>query len=75
MYKNFIRKNNISATIILFLAFFMVFTYIKPAFLFNRVGGLRQFGLGKTNSTIFPIWLLVIIIAIICYMSVLYLLL
>lgn len=72
MYKNFIRKNNISATILLFLALFIVFIYFKPAFLFNKTGGLRHFGLGKTNSTIVPIWLLVILISIICYVAVLY---
>ena len=75
MYKNFIRKNNISATILLFLALFLIFIYIKPAFLYNKTGGFRHFGLGKTNSTIFPIWLLVIIIAIICYIIILYVLL
>lgn len=75
MYKNFVRKNNISATILLFLAFFMVFIYFKPAFLFNKTGGFRHFGLGKTNSTIVPIWLLVILIAIICYVAVMYFLL
>ena len=57
MYKSFIRKNNISTAIILFLLLFIIFIYIKPNFLFNKKGALRNFGLGKTNSTILPIWL------------------
>tara|TARA_B100001059_G_C17691341_1_gene505116 strand:+ start:434 stop:580 length:147 start_codon:yes stop_codon:yes gene_type:complete len=44
---------------------------MKPAFLFNKNGGVRHFGLGKRNSTIIPIWLFVIILAIMVYMSIL----
>jgi len=75
MYKSFIRKNNISATIIVFVIFFIIFVYLKPNFLFNKKGAIRNFGLGKTNSTILPIWLLVIITAIASYLMVLYCLL
>jgi quinol-cytochrome oxidoreductase complex cytochrome b subunit len=71
MYKSFIRKNNISSAIILFLLLFILFVYIKPNFLFNKSGALRNFGLGKTNSTILPIWLLVIITAIASYLIIL----
>ena len=65
MYKSFIKKNSISAAIVIFLAIFILFIYIKPNFLFNKRGVLRVFGLGKRNSTILPIWLLVIITGII----------
>ena len=75
MYKSFIRKNIITTTIIIFLILFIFFVNIKPNFLFNNHGVIRNFGLGKTNTTIFPIWLLVIIIAIASYLSVLYYLL
>ena len=75
MYKSFIRKNNISAAITIFLIFFIIFITIKPNFLFNKKGALRNFGLGKTNTTILPIWLLVIIMAIVSYLFVLYYLL
>ncbi len=75
MYKSFIRKNNISAAIVLFLILIIIFINVKPNFLFNKRGALRNFGLGKTNTTIFPIWLLVIITAIFSYLFVLYYLL
>ena len=75
MNKLFLRKNSVSATIILFLLCFLFFVNIKPSFLFNKLGGLRNFGLGKNNSTILPIWLLVIIISIISYVFVLFCLL
>ncbi len=75
MYKSFIRKNNISAAITIFIIFFIFFMTIKPDFLFDKKGALRNFGLGKTNTTILPIWLLVIIMAIVSYLFVLYYLL
>lgn len=75
MYKSFIRKNNITTSIIIFLILFIIFVNVKPNFLFNRKGALRNFGIGKSNTTILPIWLLVIIIAILSYLFVLYYLL
>ena len=75
MNKIFIKKHKISATILLFLACFLLITYIKPNFIYNKRGGLRNFGLGKNNSTIFPIWLLVILISIISYVFVMFYLL
>lgn len=75
MYKSFIRKNNISTSIIIFLILFIIFVNLKPNFLFNRKGALRNFGIGKSDTTILPIWLLVIIIAILSYLFVLYYLL
>ena len=72
MYKDFLKKNNVSMTIIVFLLLFIFFVYIKPHFLFNKTGALRNFGFGKSNTTILPIWLFVIIIAIVSYVVVLY---
>jgi hypothetical protein len=72
MYKTFIKNNNLSVSIILFLLLFALFIYTKPSFLFNKNGLIRQFGLGKSNSTILPIWLLVIIISIVSYLAILY---
>jgi len=72
MYKSFVKNNNISTSIILFLVIFVIIIYIKPHFIFNKNGLLRNFGLGKSNTTIFPIWLFVVIIAIISYLATLY---
>ena len=72
MYKTFIRNNNLSVSIALFLLLFTLFAYIKPSFLFNKNGLIRNFGLGKSNCTILPIWLLVIIISIVSYLAILY---
>ena len=72
MYKSFVRKNNITIAILLFIIIFIIFVKLKPDFLFNRNGSIRNFGLGKSSCSILPIWLLVIIIAIVSYLFVLY---
>lgn len=71
MYKEFIQNNIIGATILIFLVVYSIFVLLQPSFLFTKDGQIRQFGLGKKNSSIIPIWLLVIIIVIFIYISIL----
>ena len=72
MYKSFVRKNNISLSITLFILIFIIIIYLKPGFLFNNKGMIRNFGLGKTNCSIVPLWLFVILISILSYLLILY---
>ena len=72
MYKTFVKKNSISTAIIIFLVIFTIFAYLKPHFLYAKDGSLRTFGLGKSNCTILPIWLFVIVLAIMSYILVLH---
>lgn len=72
MYKSLVGRYNLTLTIILFLLIFMIVVYLKPGFLFNNDGSIRNFGLGKSKCSIFPIWLFVIFIAILIYLSVMY---
>ena len=72
MYKTLIKKNSISTAIIVFLVIFIIFAYLKPHFLYAKDGSLRTFGLGKSNCTILPIWLFVIVLAIMSYLLVLH---
>jgi len=62
--------NSIAITIYLFL--FGLLIFIKPHFLYNSDGSLRQFGVGKSKKTIIPVWLLAIILSILSYFFVLY---
>jgi len=68
-----IKKNRLSVSIILFLIIFITIVQFKPAFLFNKDGSIRSFGLGKSNTSIIPIWLFGILVAILSYLLVLYL--
>jgi len=71
--RSIIRKNRLSASIILFLLVFITIVQFKPAFLFNKDGSIRSFGFGKSNTSIIPIWLFGILVAILSYLLVLYL--
>ena len=69
--QRWIRMNKMSFAIILFLIFFSIFHYIKPAFAYGPQGNFRPFGLGYRHKTVIPIWLVAIILAIFCYLFVL----
>jgi hypothetical protein len=45
---------------------------IKPSFLYNINGTLRDFGLGYEKKTILPAWLITFVLAILSYLAVLY---
>ena len=72
MNKNFIRENVTLIAIVLFIIIFGLIQLMKPAFLYNRDGSIREFGIGYKNKTIFPIWLLSIVLGILCYLAVRY---
>ena len=70
--KKFVRLNKLSVTIFIFLILFSSIHYMKPVLLYNSDGGFRQFGVGYKNKTVIPIWIVAIILAMLCYLAVLY---
>lgn len=62
-----IKKNKPLFSIILFIIIFTIIILLKPNFLYNQDGSLREFGIGYKNKTIFPLWLCALILGIICY--------
>ena len=72
MYRSYITKNPTLVAIILFIVLFTTIQIAKPVFLYNADGSIREFGIGYRNKTIFPIWLLSIILGILCYLFVMY---
>jgi hypothetical protein len=73
MNKLFIKQNITSMSILLFMILFGIMVYLKPNFVFNKDGTMRQFGIGYRNKTVIPIWLIVIIMAYLSYLFLLYL--
>jgi hypothetical protein len=72
MSRQFIRNN---VTLIAFIIFFIIFIplqILKPGFLYNNDGSIREFGIGYKNKTIVPLWLFSIILGIFSYLLVLY---
>jgi uncharacterized membrane protein YozB (DUF420 family) len=72
MYRNYIRENITLVSIILFVIIFIFIQIMKPTCFYNKDGSVREFGIGYKNKTIFPIWLLSIVLGIICYLTVMY---
>ena len=72
MNLEFMKKSPQLVSIILFLMIFTIIQLVQPPFLYNRDGSIRVFGIGYRNKTIFPIWLMSIILGVLCYMFVKY---
>jgi hypothetical protein len=72
MFRNLVRQNIPSFSIVLFLIFYILIIALKPHFIYNKDGSLRNFGVGYTRKTVIPVWLLAIFLAITAYFIVLY---
>ncbi len=72
MYRRYILQNLPSVAVIFFIVMYSAFIYFKPAFIYNRDGSLRTFGIGFKRKTIVPAWLLAIVLAIVAYLIVLF---
>ena len=70
--RNYIRENVTTISIILFIVMFGLLVLLKPAFLYNKDGSIREFGIGYKNKTILPIWLVSIILGILSYLIVMF---
>lgn len=69
MDATFIRNNLVLIAITIFIAVFSAIHAIKPGFIYNTDGSLRQFGVGRKFSTVVPSWLVAILVAILSYLA------
>lgn len=72
MLRTFTRNNTTLVSIVIFLVIFGFVQMMKPSFLYNNDGSLREFGVGYKNKTILPLWLFSIVLGILTYVLVLY---
>lgn len=72
MNLRYIRNNIISVSSILFVLSYIFILILKPGFIYNNDGSLRQFGLNNSRKTVIPAWLLSLLLAITSYFLVLY---
>jgi hypothetical protein len=70
--RSFIRRNLTFISVFVFSVIFGLFQIMKPSFLYEKDGALREFGLGSEKKTILPIWLFSLVLAILSYIFVLY---
>ena len=69
--RNFAKNQTLFLSLVIFLMMFYLVNYVKPRFLYNTNGSIRQFGIGYKNKTIFPIWIMAICLAILSHIIVL----
>ena len=72
MFRNLIRNHLITVSILIFIILYAFIILVKPAFLYNLDGSLREFGIGLKRKTVIPAWLLAIILSLSSYFFVLY---
>lgn len=68
MYNHFV----LTYSIVLFVVIFSVIQFVRPPCFYLRDGSLREFGVGYRNKTIFPVWLMSIVLGLLCYLAVSY---
>jgi hypothetical protein len=71
MLRQFVVTNINLVSIIVFLLLFAIIMVTKPNIMFDKNGKPREFGIGYKNKTILPLWLAVIILAILSYLIIL----
>ena len=72
MNRVLVRANQPGVAIGVFLVVYCAIVWAKPAFLYNKDGSLRAFGVGSSRRTVIPAWLLSLIVAILAYLGVMY---
>jgi hypothetical protein len=68
-----IRKNHRMWMVTIYLFLMAGFLYLKPDIAFGREGRIRPFGTQDKESTVFPLWWWVFVIAAVSYMITVYL--
>ena len=72
MNRALVKAHQPAFAIGLFLILYCSILAAKPAFIFNKDGSFRQFGVGRSRKTVIPIWLLALMIGIMAYLLVTY---
>jgi hypothetical protein len=65
--------NRLIAIILVYIVLYSLVTFIRPEIIFeNKSNSLREFGVGYKKTTVLPLWLTSILLAIMSYFIVLY---
>ena len=69
-----IRKNPRLWMIVVYLFLVAGFLYLRPAVAFGQEGRIRPFGVSNKESTVFPLWWWMFVMAVVSYAIVVYIL-
>lgn len=64
---NKLSGNTIHISILLYLLTMIVIWILKPNMIFNKKGEAKEFGVGRNDRTILPLWLVAILVSILTY--------
>lgn len=67
-----LNSNPVITSIVLFTMIFFTLQIGQPKFIYNYDGSLKVFGIGYKMKTVFPLWIISIILAILCYVFVMF---
>lgn len=65
--KYFTRGNHRMWAVTIYLFLVAGFLYLKPDIAFGREGRIRPFGTQERESTVFPLWWWIFILAVVSY--------
>ena len=63
------NKSGVKTAILLYLLLVSGIIYLRPRFLFDKNGDIKKYGT-KENETLFPLWLIMGVLALISYLFV-----
>ena len=72
MNKIFIKNNITLFAMIIFIFLYLIIVYLKPSFIFEKNGNIRNFGIGTKKKTVIPLWFAAIILSIMSYFCLMY---
>ncbi len=72
MNKIFIKNNITLFSMLIFIGFYFIIICLKPSFIFERNGNLRNFGIGTKKKTVLPLWIVAIVLSILSYFCLMY---
>jgi hypothetical protein len=53
-------------SLMLYLILMGIIVFLNPNFLYDKNGKIKIFGIGD-DKTLFPLWLIIFVLAVICY--------
>ena len=59
-------SRRLQISLIIYLIIVGAIVFLNPRFLYDKEGKIKIFGLGD-NKTMFPLWLIIFVIAVLCY--------
>ena len=67
MDRAYVKANIVRLSICIFAMLYVFLISSKSSYVYAEGGGLRNFGVGRSNRTILPAWLVAIVLAILIY--------